>query len=122
MYREIEAAVTEERAPSRAQLCRVLNLSRAGLYRAIVRPDRRERERELRDAIQRIALQMPCYGRRSITAALKRLPWREAVNHKRVRRIMREDGLLRMRRRAFHRTTDSNHDQSSTRTGPSNWC
>jgi len=42
-----------------------------------------------------------------ITAELKRRGW--AVNHKRVRRIMREDNLLCLRKRKFVATTDSNH-------------
>ena len=32
------------------------------------------------------------------------------MNHKRVLRLMREDNLLSLRRRAFVATTDSNHD------------
>ena len=47
---------------------------------------------ELRDAIQRIALEMPTYGRRRMTAELRHRGWK--VNGKRVRRIMREDNLL----------------------------
>ena len=31
------------------------------------------------------------------------------MNHKRVRRLMREDNLLCVRRRSFVRTTDSQH-------------
>jgi len=62
---------------------------------------------DLRDAIQRIALEMPSYGRRRITAELRRRGWR--VNPKRVYRLMREDNLLCVRRRKFMVTTDSNH-------------
>lgn len=62
---------------------------------------------ELRDAIQKIAVQMPAYGYRRITAELRRRDW--MVNHKRVLRLMREDNLLCLRRRAFVRTTDSDH-------------
>jgi transposase InsO family protein len=62
---------------------------------------------ELRDAIQRIALEMPSYGRRRITAELRRRGWE--VNPKRVHRLMREDNLLCVRRRKFVITTDSNH-------------
>jgi len=62
---------------------------------------------DLRDVIQKIALEMPTYGRRRITAELKRRGWK--VNGKRVRRIMREDNLLCLRRRKFVVTTDSNH-------------
>ena len=50
---------------------------------------------------------MPSYGWRRVQAELKRRGW--VVNHKRVRRIMREDNLLCLRRRKFMVTTDSNH-------------
>ena len=62
---------------------------------------------DLRDAIQRIALEWPSYGRPRITAELRRRRW--VVNPKRVRRLMREDNLLCVRRRKFIVTTDSNH-------------
>jgi transposase InsO family protein len=62
---------------------------------------------DLRDAIQRIALEMPSYGRPRITAELRRRGW--VVNPKRVHRIMREDNLLCLRRRKFLVTTDSRH-------------
>ncbi len=62
---------------------------------------------ELRDAIQKIAVAMPAYGYRRITAQLRRCDWK--VNRKRVLRLMREDNLLCLRRRAFVRTTDSDH-------------
>jgi putative transposase len=62
---------------------------------------------DLRDAIQRIAVDMPSYGRRRITAELRRNGWE--VNPKRVYRLMREDNLLCVRRRKFTVTTDSNH-------------
>lgn len=62
---------------------------------------------ELRDAIQMIAVRMPAYGYRRITAQLHRD--NRVVNHKRVLRLMREDNLLCLGRRAFVRTTDSDH-------------
>jgi transposase InsO family protein len=61
------------------------------------------------DAIQRIGLEMPSYGRPRITAELRRRGW--TVNPKRVYRLMREDNLLCVRRRKFVVTTDSNHDR-----------
>jgi len=63
---------------------------------------------ELRDAIQRIALEFPSYGWRRMTAELQRKGW--AVNHKRVYRWMREDNLLCLRKRKFVVTSDSDHD------------
>ena len=62
---------------------------------------------DLRDAIQRIALKWPSYGRPRITAELKRQGWKVGPN--RVRRLMREDNLLCVRKRKFVVTTDSNH-------------
>ena len=62
---------------------------------------------DLRDAIQRIALEWPSYGRRRITQELRRRGWE--VNWKRVYRLMREDNLLCVRKRKFILTTDSNH-------------
>jgi transposase InsO family protein len=62
---------------------------------------------ELRDVLQRIALEFPSYGWPRMTRELGRRGW--AVNHKRVYRMMREDNLLCLRRRKFVRTTDSAH-------------
>src|SRR6202789_1686852 len=62
---------------------------------------------DLRDAVQRIALEWPSYGRPRITAELRRRGWR--VNAKRVYRLLREDNLLCVRKRKFVVTTDSNH-------------
>ena len=64
---------------------------------------------DLRDAIQRVALEWPSYGRPRITAELRRQGW--VVNPKRVYRLMREDNLLCVRKRKFMVTTDSNHDR-----------
>jgi len=69
-----------------------------------------DRDMDLRDAVQRIALQWPSYGRPRITAELRRRGWR--VNPKRVYRLMREDNLLCVRRRKFLHTTDSNHGRA----------
>ena len=66
-----------------------------------------EADMDLRDAIQRIALEWPSYGRRRITQELRRRGW--PVNWKRVYRLMREDRLLCVRRRKFVVTTDSHH-------------
>ena len=82
-------------------------MSRAGYYRFIKPVVENAAEMELRDTIQHLAVEMPAYGYRRITMALRRAGW--VVNHKRVRRLMRADNLLCLRRRAFVRTTDSNH-------------
>jgi putative transposase len=84
------------------------HISRASFYRfdENTHPGR-DADMELRDAIQRIALQWPTYGRPRITAELRRRGW--TANPKRVYRILREDNLLCMRKRKFVVTTDSNH-------------
>jgi len=66
-----------------------------------------DRDVELRDAIQRIAVEFPSYGRPRITAELRRRGWQ--VNPKRVYRILRQDNLLCLRKRKFVVTTDSGH-------------
>ena len=83
-------------------------MSRASFYRQQAAPLRGpDPDMDLRDAIQRIALEMPSYGRPRITRELRRRGWK--VNAKRVRRLMREDNLLCIRKRKFVVTTDSAH-------------
>ncbi|HZP24705.1 MAG TPA: IS3 family transposase [Terriglobales bacterium] len=93
-----------------ARMVELGGVSRASFYRydegAAVQPDR---DMDLRDAIQRIALEWPSYGRPRITAALRREGW--VVNPKRVYRLLREDNLLCLRKRKFVVTTDSNHNR-----------
>jgi transposase InsO family protein len=91
-----------------ARMVKLGRVSRSGFYRfdynAEPRPDP---NMNLRDAIQRIALAWPSYGRPRITAELRRQDW--TVNPKLVYRLMREDNLLCVRKRKFVVTTDSNH-------------
>jgi putative transposase len=88
-----------------AELARV---SRASYYRFDEKVEASaDSDMDLRDAIQRIALEWPSYGRRRITQELRRRGW--TVNWKRVYRLMREDNLLCVRKRKFVVTTDSNH-------------
>jgi len=88
-------------------MCTLARVSRAGFYRLPPDPPKPDPDLELRDALQRIALEFPSYGWPRMTAELKRRGW--AVNHKRVYRLMREDNLLCLRRRKFVVTTDSDH-------------
>jgi putative transposase len=79
-------------------------VSRPGFYR--FDEDRKttpDPDMDLRDAIQRVALEWPSYGRPRITAELRRQGW--TVNPKRVYRILREDNLLCVRKRKFIVTT-----------------
>jgi putative transposase len=89
------------------RMCELAGMSRRSFYRFDPETKPADRDMDLRDAIQRIALKMPSYGRPRITAELRRRGW--VVNAKRVHRIMREDNLLCLRRRKFLVTTDSRH-------------
>jgi transposase InsO family protein len=82
-------------------------LNRAGFYRWRVPRQATPVEMELRDELQRAALEFPAYGSRKMTAELKRRGF--GVGRRRVRRMMRQDNLLCIRRRAFVTTTDSHH-------------
>ena len=90
-----------------SRLCEAADVSRSGYYRFLKPEVDRTEEMELRDEIQKIAIQHPAYGYRRITAELGRR--KRVVNRKRVLRIMREDNLLCLRRRSFVRTTNSDH-------------
>jgi transposase InsO family protein len=88
--------------------CRLAGLSRAGYYRHWQASAPRQEEVALRDAIQRLALGNRHYGYRRIAALLGQEGWK--ANHKRVLRLMREDNILCLRKRAFMPiTTDSRH-------------
>lgn len=91
---------------SARRLCRAAQVSRASYYRFVGKVAE-DQEMELRNVIQKIAVSLPSYGYRRVREELKRRG--QVVNHKRVRRLMREDNLLCLRRRSFVRTTDSQH-------------
>ena len=89
------------------QACQTTGVSRAGFYRDWAHRVPRQADTELRDAIQRIALESRCYGYRRVTAELRRQGRSESP--KRVLRLMREDNLLALRKRRFVLTSDSRH-------------
>ena len=68
---------------------------------------RAKRDAELRQALEQLAAEWPTYGSRRLTAELRRNGW--CVNRKRIRRLMREMGLQRPKKRRKRRTTQSNH-------------
>jgi putative transposase len=96
-----------KRGLSIERMVKLGRVSRSGFYRFQTAEPSPDRDMDLRDAIQRIALEWPSYGRPRITQELRRRGWR--VNAKRVYRLMREDNLLCVRKRKFVVTTDSNH-------------
>jgi len=106
----ITQVVSEAPAGARALkgLSAAVGVSRATFYRQrdqVKGPERAELQ--LRQTIQEIALEMPTYGYRPMTAELRRRGC--LANHKRVLRLMRADNLLCRPRRRFVATTDSGH-------------
>jgi len=73
---------------SERRVCRLLDQPRSTQRRKI---KKRSDEQALRDEIIKLACQYGRYGYRRITALLKNQGW--SVNHKRVERIWRQEGL-----------------------------
>ena len=88
-------------------MCELAQVSRASLYRNWEQKALREAEATLRDAAQKAALKHRGYGYRRIAALLEREGLR--VGQEKVRRILKADNLLAIRRRKFIATTDSAH-------------
>ena len=103
----IELQAEETPSVSVARLCELSGLSRATFYRRPTAPGGDSADIEVRDRLQELACEFPCYGYRRLTAALRREGLR--VNRKRVLRLMREDNLLCLRKKRFVATTDSEH-------------
>ena len=90
------------------RMCRLAPVSRAGFDRSFKEQMPLEEDMEVRSAIQEVALEhRRRYGYRRVAAELRRRGM--LVNHKRVARIMRQDGLLGVQPRAFVATTDADH-------------
>jgi putative transposase len=120
VFRKVKEEVMIDRGLTIERMVRLAQVSRASYYRFEESVGSgSDSDMELRDAIQRIALEWPSYGRRRITWELRDRGWR--VNHKRVHRLMREDNLLFVRKRKFVVTTDSNHGKKFIRIGLARW-
>lgn len=107
MIELVDEAMRADAPVSLGELCGSVCLSRATFYRHGRGSPSSLADTDLRDEIQRIAVDMPFYGYRRITKELHRRGY--PVNHKRVRRMMRQDNLLCVRRRKFVCATDSDH-------------
>jgi putative transposase len=89
------------------RMCELVQLPRRSYYHLVGRTQPVDHYIELRDQIQKVALEWPTYGYRPMTAELRRRGFR--ANQKLVLGLMREDNLLCLRRRHFVCTTDSRH-------------
>ena len=93
-----------------SRLCRIMDVSPRG-YRAWRRRPMSRRQR--RDLVvlahirEQFRLSLGSYGRPRMTEELKELGL--DVGHRRVGRLMRENGIAVKRNRKFKATTDSNH-------------
>ncbi len=67
----------------------------------------RKEDADIRDRIEKIVVEYERYGYRRVTAQLKRDGLK--INHKRVQRIMQQEGLICKIKKRWIRTTDSNH-------------
>jgi putative transposase len=99
-----------------SRTCALLEVNRGSYYRiaggaaagekALCAAAQETEATALREAIEQITL-IPGYGYRRVTAQLQRDGW--CVNHKRVWRVMQNEGLLCRLKRGWVQTTDSAH-------------
>jgi len=91
----------------------LLDVSRSGFYKwfqSSINPDCDPNlEVHIREEIQNIVIQFPGYGYRRVTIELQNRGY--SVKEKIVRKFMKEDNLLCVKRRFRLRTTDSNHGE-----------
>jgi len=89
------------------RMCAVVGFSRASFYRFQTPAKPASEDLEIREEMQKIAVEWPSYGSRRITHELQARGW--DINRKRVQRLMRQDNLLCVAKRKFVVTTDSAH-------------
>ncbi len=92
--------------------CRLIDIDRGTAYYRLnysKEKDKRLNDLKIKDEIEKIQLDFPYYGHRTIKAELKRRKnW--IINKKRLIRIMREYGLKSQLKRLFKSFTESRHN------------
>ena len=83
-----------------------MGIARSTCYRA---PKGSADDTALVEAMHAIKDEFEAYGWRRMQAALRHRGW--IVNHKKIKRLMREHAMHPPHRRRFVATTDSNHDE-----------
>lgn len=99
----------KERLPVE-RMCELTQVARSAYYNwffKMPREDESQLESRLCQEIESIVLEFSGYGYRRVTAELRRRG--QAVNHKKVLRVMRENSLTKKRKRHGVATTDSCH-------------
>lgn len=84
--------------------CEVLGLSRSSYYYR-----GREQSPGLEADLKAVLGTYPTYGTRRATHQLRRAPYHYCINRKRVQRLMRQKGWLKMPKKRTFRTTNSEH-------------
>ncbi len=90
-----------------AKMCCLAQITCAQFYRHRCTASVEQSNSQLHEAVKAVALEMPSYGYRRVTAHLRRGGRR--INGKTVLRSMQRQNLLCKRRRRFVNTTDSQH-------------
>jgi transposase InsO family protein len=86
----------------------MLNMARSNYYyKGEKGLQNRKEDADIRDRIEKIVVEHERYGYRRVTAQLKRDGLK--INHKRVQRIMHQEGLICKIKKRWITTTDSNH-------------
>jgi len=87
-------------------ICQIIGLPRSSYYYGAVERE----ETDVKIVIETVAAQFPTYGSRRVTAQVKRVAADQpAIGRHRVRRLMREMGLAKQRKKARKQTTNSRH-------------
>ena len=89
VYGKVQEEVKAHRGLTLERMVELGRVSRSGFYRFQKAAPGPNRDMELRNAIQKIAVEWPPYGRPRMTRELRRCCWE--VGETRVRRLMRED-------------------------------
>jgi len=76
-------------------------------YRPKDNPEKKKRDADIADTIEKICYEHPYYGYRRVTAALKRKGM--VVNHKKILKMMKKMGIQCRKARRFAVTTNSKH-------------
>ena len=97
----------EKSSLSKQTSCKIFEVSKSAYYKYKDSDPQRENNTELLAAMRQICKDFVKYGYRRVTKALQRDGW--IVNHKKVRRLMKENNLLIKRKKFKPKTTNSKH-------------
>jgi putative transposase len=107
MFDHIRAEAAEH---SVQHMCKLLGVSRSGYYDHVARQQRPAAADDERVVAKLRAFQSAAngtYGKRRMHRELKADG--ECIGRRRVRRLMRDNGIVAVQTKLFHKTTDSNH-------------